>query len=87
MGSRTTRSIFAVTLCSGVAMVGAAVHGLVGVDSQLQRSVLDARKAERELGWKARVGLEEGLRRTFEWAAGVTAPVAGTTPAGAAGVE
>lgn len=42
MGSRTTRSIFAVTLCSGVAMVGAAVHGLVGVDSELQRSVLAA---------------------------------------------
>lgn len=42
MGSRATRSIFAVTLCSGVAMVGAAVHGLVGVDSELQRSVLAA---------------------------------------------
>ena len=42
MGSRTTRSIFAVTLCSGVVMVGAAVHGLMGVDTQLQRSVLAA---------------------------------------------
>lgn len=45
---------------------------------ELQRSVLDARKAERELGWTARVGLEEGLKQTFEWAASVTAPPAGT---------
>jgi hypothetical protein len=42
MGSRTTRSIFAVALCSGVAMVGASVHGLLGVDTELQRSVLAA---------------------------------------------
>ncbi len=42
MGSRTTRSIVAVTLCSGVAMIGASVHGLLGVDGQLQRSVLAA---------------------------------------------
>jgi hypothetical protein len=42
MGSRTTRSIFAVALCSGVAMVGASIHGLLGVDTELQRSVLAA---------------------------------------------
>ena len=42
MGSRTTRSIFTVALCSGVVMVGAAVHGLMGVDTELQRSVLAA---------------------------------------------
>ena len=42
MGSRTTRSMFAVALCSGVAMVGASVHGLLGVDTELQRSVLAA---------------------------------------------
>jgi hypothetical protein len=49
MGSRTTRSIFAVALCSGVAMVGASVHGLLGVDTELQRSVLAAQQTiERE---------------------------------------
>ena len=42
MGSRTTRSIFAVALCSGVAMVGVSVHGMLGVDTELQRSVLAA---------------------------------------------
>ena len=49
MGSRTTRSIFAVALCSGVAMVGASIHGLLGVDTELQRSVLAAQQTnERE---------------------------------------
>jgi UDP-glucose 4-epimerase len=33
---------------------------------ELERSVLDASKAERELGWAPEVGLEEGLRRTWE---------------------
>ena len=27
----------------------------------------DIRKAERELGWKPRVGVDEGVRRLFEW--------------------
>jgi len=33
---------------------------------ELQRSVLDFTLAERELGWRPEVGLEEGLRRTWE---------------------
>jgi UDP-glucose 4-epimerase len=37
---------------------------------ELQRSVLDVALAERELGWRAEVPLEEGLRRTWEWFAG-----------------
>jgi nucleoside-diphosphate-sugar epimerase len=28
---------------------------------------LDCRKAERELGWRAEISLEEGIRRTLEW--------------------
>ncbi|HEU5175426.1 MAG TPA: GDP-mannose 4,6-dehydratase, partial [Gemmatimonadaceae bacterium] len=40
---------------------------------ELQRSVLDPHKAERELGWKARVGLEDGLRETYRWAAAAAA--------------
>lgn len=32
-----------------------------------QHSFLDVRKAERELGWRARTPLDEGLRTTWEW--------------------
>lgn len=32
-----------------------------------RRSVLDCRKAARELGWKPRVGLDEGLKKTVQW--------------------
>jgi UDP-glucose 4-epimerase len=32
----------------------------------LQRSVLDASRAERELGWRPEVGLEDGLRETWQ---------------------
>jgi UDP-glucose 4-epimerase len=32
---------------------------------ELKRSCLDCRRAERELGWKAAVPIEEGLRRTY----------------------
>jgi UDP-glucose 4-epimerase len=46
---------------------------------ELQRSVLDPRKAERVLGWKARVSLEEGLRETYRWATGATATPAVAT--------
>ena len=33
---------------------------------ELQRSVLDVTRADRELGWRPEVGLEEGLRLTWE---------------------
>ena len=33
---------------------------------ELLRSVLDVRLAERELGWRAEVPLEDGLRLTWE---------------------
>src|ERR1700677_852739 len=33
---------------------------------ELPHSCLDASLAERELGWRAQVGIEEGLRRTYE---------------------
>lgn len=38
---------------------------------ELQRSVLDPSRAERELGWRALVSLDEGLRATWESIAGV----------------
>ena len=50
MGRRTSRSVFAVALCSGVAMVGASVHGLLGVDAELQRSALAAQQTIQEDG-------------------------------------
>ena len=42
MGRYVTRSAFAAALCAGVAMVGASVHGMFGVDAELQRSALAA---------------------------------------------
>jgi nucleoside-diphosphate-sugar epimerase len=33
---------------------------------EFQRSVLDVSRAERALGWRAEVPLEDGLRRTWE---------------------
>jgi UDP-glucose 4-epimerase len=34
---------------------------------EIRDNVLDASRAERELGWRARTSLEEGLRLTWEW--------------------
>jgi hypothetical protein len=42
MGRYATRSVFAAALCTGVAMVGASVHGMLGVDAELQRSAVAA---------------------------------------------
>ena len=42
MGPRGMRSVFAVALCTGVAMVGLSVHGLLGIDAQLARSAVAA---------------------------------------------
>jgi UDP-glucose 4-epimerase len=37
---------------------------------EVQRSVLDVSRAERELGWRPEIGFEDGLRRTWEALAG-----------------
>jgi nucleoside-diphosphate-sugar epimerase len=48
----------------GVLRQSPTVYGL----STKYKSVrIDSSKARRELNWQPRVGLEEGLRRTFEW--------------------
>ncbi len=44
MGRNATRSVFAAALCAGVAMVGASVNGMLGVDAELQRSALAAQQ-------------------------------------------
>jgi UDP-glucose 4-epimerase len=36
-------------------------------EGDVLRSVLDVSLAERELGWRPEVSLDEGLRRTWEW--------------------
>jgi len=38
------------------------------------RSVLDASLIERELGWRARVSLHDGIERTFAWTKEATTP-------------
>jgi UDP-glucose 4-epimerase len=43
-------------------------------EGELQRSVLDPALAERELGFAASVGLEEGLRSTWDWIRGKESP-------------
>jgi UDP-glucose 4-epimerase len=60
-----------------VAEIHAACRAVAGVDEEpkleearlgdVRRSVLDVSRIERELGWRARTSLEEGLRRTWEW--------------------
>ena len=35
-------------------------------EGELERSCLDPGRVKRELGWEARIGLEEGLRQTYE---------------------
>jgi hypothetical protein len=40
--------VFAVALCSGVAMVGASINGLLGIDAELQRTTLVAQKIQED---------------------------------------
>jgi hypothetical protein len=42
MRSIAVRSAFVATLCAGVGMVGMSVNGLLGIDSELQRSAIAA---------------------------------------------
>ena len=61
MGRFATRSAFAAALCAGVAMVGASIHGLVGVDAELERSALAAQERTNE-GHSFRVTWRENDR-------------------------
>ncbi len=52
------------TEAAGVAAEAAQAEARLG---ELQRSSLDAGRAERTLGWRPEVDLPAGLRRTWEW--------------------
>jgi len=59
MGRYVTRSAFAAALCAGVAMVGASVHGMFGVDAELQRSALAAAQERTKESHSIRVTYRE----------------------------
>jgi len=48
MGSAGRRSVFVGALCTGVAMLGISVHGLLGVDADLQRSAFAAHVVQQQ---------------------------------------
>lgn len=50
------------------------VHYRGGRPFDVPANVLDVSRAERELGWRPVVPLEEGLRRTWEWLEEASAP-------------
>jgi UDP-glucose 4-epimerase len=54
-------------LCRKVAGSDLAAELAPARTGELQRSVLAIGKAERELGWRPKTSLEEGLRRTWDW--------------------
>ena len=53
-------------LCRGVAGVELEPETAPARLGEIERSVLDVSKAERELGWAPQVELEDGLHRTWE---------------------
>jgi len=64
---RATSVLELYDLCRKVAGSVLAAEHAPARTGELQRSVLDVGKAERELGWRPETSLEEGLRRTWDW--------------------
>jgi UDP-glucose 4-epimerase len=54
-------------LCRGVTGVAAQPEHVEPRLGDVRRSVIHPGRAERELGWRASVPLEEGLHQTWEW--------------------
>ena len=54
-------------LCRHAGMAGAGIQHAPAIAGEQRRSVLDAGRAEAELGWKASTTLAEGLGRTYSW--------------------
>jgi UDP-glucose 4-epimerase len=64
---RETSVVDLYALCARVAGSDAPARHAEARLGELQRSFLDPRLAERELGFQAMVGLEDGLRATWDW--------------------
>jgi UDP-glucose 4-epimerase len=64
---RETSVVDLYALCARVAGSDAPARHAEARLGELQRSFLDPRLAERELGFQAMVGLEDGLRATWGW--------------------
>jgi dTDP-alpha-D-glucuronic acid decarboxylase len=74
MTETTVRDV--VALAIKIANVG-SVSGTEAIDTaaryggryeDIPRRIPDSTKAQRELGWRLQVDVEEGIRRTIEWA-------------------
>ena len=65
---RETSVLELFALCRRVAGVETEPEFAPARLGELQRSVLDPGLAARQLGWRAEVDLEDGLRATWEWA-------------------
>ena len=61
------------TACAAVAGVAAEPRLEEARLGDVRRSVLDVSRIERELGWRARVSLDDGLHRTWAWMQEATA--------------
>jgi UDP-glucuronate 4-epimerase len=69
-GSRTTRLGELVRMIAGKLGVEPRIRQLPDQPGDVERTWADVRRAERELGWSPRVGIEEGLDRYLEWCKG-----------------
>jgi UDP-glucose 4-epimerase len=67
---RETSVVDLYALCAGVAGSNAQAEHAPARLGELQRSVLDPELAARELGFRAMVGLEDGLQSTWDWVQG-----------------
>jgi UDP-glucose 4-epimerase len=66
-GTETSLNDLAETLSGVMGMMGAPEYGPPRKVNHVSRRLADVTKAERLLGFRARVSLEEGLRRLVEW--------------------
>jgi dTDP-glucose 4,6-dehydratase len=71
---RETSVLELAELCGRVAGVGPELVHAAARPGELQRSFLDPARAEAGLGFRAEVGLERGLERTWTWLAGEAPP-------------